>query len=343
MKLEPRQFAEFLREPGAVRLALIIGEDDGLIRERGQALTRRIAGSLDDPFRVTELTRDGWGRIPAEMAALSLIGGRRVVLVRDATDAVLPRVVEAMRVPGTTMLILEAAGLPKGKLRSFAEASPESVAFACHVAEGRAVVGLARAMLAELSVTADDEAMSWLAQNLEPGHSAARGEMEKLALFVGSPGHLTLEAAQACVDGQSAGAGDEGLMAAVLGHCAAADGAIELVIADGLGGVGVIRMALSLLQRLHQAKLRMEAGESATEIVRLMRPPVFRRAVPAMVGALNLWSASGLLRCIEHARRVELDCKQTASRPDLLARRFVADLARAARLQSRYTPTAGVD
>ena len=88
-----------------------------------------------------------------------------------------------------------------------------------------------------------------------------------------------------------------------------------------------------LLQRLHQAKLRMVDGASANEVVRMMRPPVFYRAVSGMVAAVGLWSGEMLLHCIEEARRVELECKQTASRPELLARGFVANLARVARSQ----------
>ncbi len=342
MKLDARQVAGFLRDPGAARLALIYGEDEGLIRERGQALTRRVAGSLDDPFLVTELTREGWARIPAEVAALSMIGGRRVVLVRDATDAVLPAVTEAMRTPGLAMLILEAPGLPKGKLRSFVEASAEGAALACHVEEGRAVNALIRSICAEFDVSTDDDTVEWLVQSLEPGRSAVRGEVEKLALFVGPSGRLTLEAAQSCV-GQAAGAGGDAIMAAILGRWADADHGIELAIADGQSGVGVIRMAMSLLQKLHQAKLRVAAGASATEVVRMMRPPVFYRAVPTMVSAIGLWSEDELLRCMQEARRVEIECKRTGSRPELLASRFMADIVRRARSQHRQRPTVSFD
>jgi hypothetical protein len=49
-----------------------------------------------------------------------------------------------------------------------------------------------------------------------------------------------------------------------------------------------------------------------------------------MTAALSLWSAEGLLRAIEEARQTELACKQTGSRPELLARRYIAWLARQA-------------
>ena len=334
MKLDARQVAAFLRDPDTTRVALIYGEDEGLIRERTRVLTKRVAGSVDDPFLVTELTREGWGRIPAEFAALSMIGGRRVVIVRDATDATLQHVTEAIKTPGTAMLILEAAGLPKGKLRGFIEASRDGAAVACFAEEERAVASLIRSGLTELDVSCNDDALEWLAQNLEPGRSVVRAAVEKLALFAGPKGGVTLDMARICVGEHAAGAGEDGVMAALLGKWPEADQAVQAALADGLSGVGLMRMALALLQKLHQGALRVADGIPPNEAARLMRPPVFYRALPPMISALGLWSPDRLLACLEEARKVEIACKQTASLPDLLACRFVSDLARLARQQN---------
>ena len=81
-------------------MVLLYGDDVGLIRERAARLVRAVAGAPDDPFRVVELERDGVGAIPAEMAALSLTGGRRVVRVRDVGDAAAAPVQAALAGPG---------------------------------------------------------------------------------------------------------------------------------------------------------------------------------------------------------------------------------------------------
>ncbi len=58
-----------------------------MIRDRAAALVRAVAGSLDDPFLVAELAREDIGRLADEAASLPLTGGRRVVRLREATDA----------------------------------------------------------------------------------------------------------------------------------------------------------------------------------------------------------------------------------------------------------------
>lgn len=330
MKLDARQAPGFLRNPGPCRLVLLYGDDEGLIRERAQGLTRLVAGDLYDPFRVVELDRDGWPQISGEMAALSMIGGRRVVRVREVAEAVLPHVASAMKGPGGALLILEAPGLGKGKLRSFAEAAPDAASIACYPEEGRALTDLIRGIFGELQVSAEPDAISWLGEALGGDRSVVRGEIEKLALLCGPGGRVTVEMARAAT-GEAAGhMGDDGLLSAMAGDVRGSDGAIEAAIADGLNGIGLIRIALTLLQKMHVARLRMDQGASAADAVRAMRPPVFGPAVPVMTGALSLWSSDLLLRALEEARQVELACKQTGSRPELLVRRFIAWLARQA-------------
>src|SRR5204863_8766890 len=81
----------FLKAPTVgVRAALIYGRDLGVVRERGQELAGRIAKDPNDPFDVAQLTDgdlDGdSGRLEGELAAQSLMGGRRLVRLRFASE-----------------------------------------------------------------------------------------------------------------------------------------------------------------------------------------------------------------------------------------------------------------
>ena len=335
MKLETRQIPAFLRDPGATRLVLLHGDDEGQIRELSRALTQKVAGSLTDPFLVVELSREGWSQIPAEMAALSMIGGRRVIIVRDAGEAVLGAASQAMKGPGGALLILEAAGLGRGKLRSFAEAARDGAVIGCYPAEGRSLAELVRDGLAESKVRIDQDALVWLGQSLGGDRAVLRGEIEKLALYAGADGEVDLQAARACTGEYASGNADEGLLAAMGGKIEAADTAIEAAILDGMAGVAILRMAVSLLQRLHQARMRMEEGMPAAEAIRGMRPPVYYKAQAATIACLSNWSSEAILRVLEEARQTELACKRTGSRQELLARRFVAGLARRSGAKNR--------
>src|SRR5947209_11687995 len=92
MRLAPARIAAFLQRPDPeIRAVLLYGPDEGLVRERAEAVARSVCSDLKDPFRVADLTGAGLAADPArladEAAQLSLIGGRRIVRVRGAGDA----------------------------------------------------------------------------------------------------------------------------------------------------------------------------------------------------------------------------------------------------------------
>ena len=92
MKLPAARVAAFLRRPDPeIRAVLFYGPDAGLVRERADAVARTVCPDLRDPFRVADLTAAALAADPArladEAAQISLMGGRRVVRVREAGDA----------------------------------------------------------------------------------------------------------------------------------------------------------------------------------------------------------------------------------------------------------------
>ena len=87
--------------PDDIRGLLIYGPDLGLVRERAETAAKAIAGSLSDPFNNVEFTpaalREEPSRLTDEACALSMMGGRRVVRLREATDAVAGAATDAWR------------------------------------------------------------------------------------------------------------------------------------------------------------------------------------------------------------------------------------------------------
>ena len=89
MKIAANRADAFARNPDdGVRAVLVYGPDDGLVRARGNALTKAVVEDPADPFRIAEVSaaglRDAPSLIADEAAAIALTGGRRVVRFRDA-------------------------------------------------------------------------------------------------------------------------------------------------------------------------------------------------------------------------------------------------------------------
>ncbi|HJQ56955.1 MAG TPA: DNA polymerase III subunit delta, partial [Vineibacter sp.] len=83
--------AGYARRPDpALRVALVYGNDEGMIAERGRMLASAVCDDLTDAFRVVELSsaklKDDPARLVDDFQSLSMIGGRRVVRVRPVGD-----------------------------------------------------------------------------------------------------------------------------------------------------------------------------------------------------------------------------------------------------------------
>jgi DNA polymerase III subunit delta len=336
MKLDARRLPGFLRDPGSVRAVLLYGDDAGLIRERAEALVRAVVGSRDDPFRVAELDRDSAGRLSGEMASLSLTGGRRVIRLREATDAVTGPVGEVLKGSGDGLLLLEAPGLAgRSRLRSLVENSPEGAAIGCYKEEGGALEDTIRSALAAHGVTVEPGAVSWLGSQLGADRGTTRQELEKLALYAGAGGHVDLAAAMACVGDLAALSLEDALFAATEGDLATTDRALALALAEGAPPVAVLRASVMHLQRLHRIRLTVESGVEPREAVRAARPPVFFRRVAAVNRALALWRGGALLGAMAQCSEAEQSCKLTAAPAEAICRETVMRLARRAAAKRR--------
>jgi DNA polymerase-3 subunit delta len=340
VKPDARRIAGFLADPGAARGVLLYGPDAGLVRERAEGLVRLAAGSLDDPFRVSEPRREQAasdpGLLAGEMAALSLMGGRRAVRLREATDSLTAAIEAALAVAGDTLLVVEAGELPaRSKLRVLFERATNAAAIPCYADTGASLRQVIAQTLGEAGVTADGDAVAWLADNLGADRALTRAELAKLALHAGAGGRVTVADAMASV-GDHAGLGlDDALFAATAGDVAATDRALALAVEEGAAPVQIVRAALRHMQRLHLGVVEGLGALAPKEAAMRSRPPVFFRHEAAWHRALGAWTESRAATACERLLSAELACKTTGAPDALIAARALLDIARAARAGQR--------
>ncbi len=328
MKLDPRRVEAFLREPGGTRVVLLHGSDAGLIRERATLLTRLVAGSVDDPFRVVDLPRDRAGDLGSEMAASSLTGGRRVIRLRDATDQATEPVKRLLLAPGPGFAVIEAGELPaRSKLRTLLEGVPDAVTIACYPADGRSRADAIRALLEENDISAEPDALTWLGANLGGDRALMRREIEKLAIAIGGTGAADLAAVRESVGDLAGLSLDDALFAASSGDVVGTDRALDRAAAEGAAAVQIVRAAASHFQRLHLASLAVARGISPSDAVKASRPPIFYQRVQSFTHAVSCWPADTIARALASLGEAERLCKRSGVPADLVARNAVVGLA----------------
>ncbi len=338
MKLQGRGIDAFLRAPDPkVRAVLVYGPDAGLVRERAERLGRLVVPDLGDPFRVSDLAArtiaDEPGRLADELAAQSLIGGRRLVRIRDGDDSVataFDRVLKAKDgVPGDALAVVEAGELGlRSRLRQLFEQVGVAAALPCYVEDEGRLGPILAERLSAAGFSIDRDALALLAANLVGDRMLAQRELEKLILYMGEARRITLDDASACI-GDSASL-DLGVpaLAAASGDAAALDRAIGRLYAEGTNPIAILRAAQRHFQRLHLAAADVASGASPEAAMEGLRPPVFFRDKAVFAGQLRRWSLADLAAALARLTEAEAACKRTGAPDDVLCARALLTLAR---------------
>ncbi len=344
MKISPARADRFCAAPAAdVRLVLIYGPNEGLVRARAEACVKAVAEDPGDPFRVTSLDpallRDEPGRLADEAAALSLIGGRRAVRLRGATEAVVPAIRSCLALPATESLVIAEAGplTPRSGLRRLCEQEPHLAAIACYDESAEDAAGLIEALCAKRGIKVTSETAAWLAERLGSDRRQIESGVEKLAVYLGDPGSeggvLTMEVAEACVGDAAEASADAVARLALSGDREGLDRAMSRALYGGVQPITILRAAARRLARLHLAVAALEGGASRADAMGSLKPPVFPRERAAFAQEMTRWPSARAARALGLLTRAERDCKVSGGAPEAICWQVLLRVVRAARRQ----------
>ena len=344
MKIPPARADRFCAAPDTdVRLVLIYGSNEGLVRARAEACIKAVAEDADDPFRVTSLDpallRDEPGRLADEAAALSLIGGRRAVRLRGATEAVVPAIRSCLALPGTESLVIAEAGplMPRSVLRKLCEQEASLAAIACYDERAEGAARLIEAFCSARKIKAAPETVDWLAERLGSDRRQIEGAVEKLAVYLGDAGPegglLTQEVAEACVGDATEASADEVARLALSGDREGLDRAISRALYGGVQPITILRAAARRLARLHLAVAALEGGASRADAMGSLKPPVFPRERAAFGQDMARWPSARAARALGLLTRAERNCKVSGGAPEAICWQALLRIARAASRQ----------
>jgi DNA polymerase-3 subunit delta len=338
VKLAAAKVAGFLKSPGPDAAAVLIyGNDRGLVRERVETLAHGVVDDLGDPFRVTELksgdVRGDPARLADEVAAQSMIGGRRLVLLRiDGTDISKPLAAVLEDFIGDTMLIVEAGELgPRAPVRKLFEADKDAVAIACYADDERAIESLIETVLGGHGISADPDAKNHLIKQLGSDHMVSRRELEKLALYAGEKTSVSLEDVVQIVGDNGALSLEEIAYATAGGDGDQLERLLARAFRESQSPVGILRAVLRHFQKLHVSAGLMGQGKSAEQAMKQLRPPILFLFAGRFRRQLGLWSLGRARSAMALLGEAERDCKSTGLPDEAVCHRALIRLAMAAR------------
>lgn len=347
MKLDKATLARMLKSPDSIGALLFYGPDEGLAHEYAGLAQRAVLGAGDDPFRLAELTPDqikGDGaRLTDELNAISMLGGRRVVRIAQAGNAIADHVASAIaaQVPGAALLIIEAGDIgSKAELVKVFESAAGAGAFGCYRDSDAQLGPLVAAHLKAGGYTIARDALGYLVERLGGDRGVTRSELDKLMLYMGEPEggaparEVTLADAMACIGDRAAFALDDLIAAAAEGDTTDLDRQYARSFAE-VEAIQLLRNAARHFQRLHQVVARMAAGDSFEAAAGALRPPVFWNQRDRMQRQARQWSPARIGRALERLIEAEAQAMRAYAIKDEIAQRALMDIATLARAGQR--------
>jgi len=305
-----------------VDAVLIYGPDAGLVRERGKVLATKAVPDLNDPFNVSALSHDAILNDPALLSdnlnALSMTGDKRLVLVSDASDR-MAGIVESALSQGNAaaLLILQAGDLkPRSKLRSLAESSSAMAALACYSDDGRSLARLIDEVFSADKIECNHEARSYLEQNLGNDRGISRSELEKLAIFAGPNGRLTIDDIGTMIGDNTSMTLTDIAFSAADGSAVDTDRYLSRCLSEDIPPISVLRAVANHLLRLQLTVKKLNNGEAPDQAMKALRPPVFFKTRDRFRRQLNRWREQQISKGLSLVLTAEQECKKTGS-PDV--------------------------
>ena len=320
-----------------IPVILVYGPDTGLVTERAKKLAEDFVADPADPFALVRLDGDALasdpGRLCDEAGTMGLFGGRRAIWVRPgsrnyapAVEAVLGAAIADVRI------VLEGGDLARNNpLRVLCERSARALAIPCYADDERTLSDLIERTLQARGLRIDRAARETLARSLGGDRRASLMEIEKLALYAGAAGSVSLDDVEAVVSDVAASVLNTLIDAAFDGRRAAVERESRRFRHEGLDpGVvlgSALRHALALLST------RLDNPDKTPAVMAAAWRGLHFKRKASIEGQLATWGTGTLRQAVEALQDAVLACRR--AEPDLAHALASAALLRIAEAGAR--------
>jgi DNA polymerase-3 subunit delta len=319
--------------PKGLVLALVYGPDAGLVQERAEKLLKSVAPDLTDPFNVADLNEatllNDPARLADEAAAISMMGGRRVVRVRGAGND-LADIVESFMddTKGDALVVIEAGDLAKtSALRKLFDDHKSAAAIQCYPDSVRDLGDVVRDALRAEGMSIAPDALEDAVSRLGSDRGVTRKEIEKLLLYMHGKKQVSIEDVRAVMGDEAEARSESACDAAASGDLVKLDRELERLWVSDTNPAQVIRSAMGHFQKLLQARESTQRGEALDTVMKRLRPPVHFSRSAAFKAQAQRWNTDRLGEALDMLLEAEVLTRTTGVPAEAVTGRTLMNIA----------------
>jgi DNA polymerase-3 subunit delta len=289
---------------------------------------------LADPFLVANLSKERLsedkGILADEFFSFSMLGGRKLILVKDcdvAVGAALKLLFEDrdFATKSENFILVQAGDLDKGSvLRKAAEDNPHFAAIACYEDDERAIKQFIASELVKRQVKFNEQVTELLLEKFGKNRQVILSELEKILVFLGEEKNLSVELVEKLTASEAEISANEFVMNFAAQKFEIALLQSEKLFKNGFEAITLIRFLSNYLQKLYQAKTDIELNISDFETAVKNQRLFFKTEVEFRKQLKNL-SLDFLVKNLYDLESLEIKIKSGVMPARLLFVAFVQD------------------
>lgn len=314
MIFKTAQIESYIKKPNSkIKAFLVFGNNDGLVLDTAKKIARSVCPNLDDAFQVAELSGDDvaadFGKLYGEYNGQSLMGGRRVIMVRDAGNQMTKELRKMLDDSNSdNLLIMYSNDLnKKSSLVKLADSSDDIASVACYEDKNEDIYNVLKSM----GLTFDPVALKMIYARLSGDRMINLAELDKLKTYMGDAKTVTPAIVDKVISDQSDSSVDDICYVVMSGDRAKSEELYQKYVNEGNEPVSVIRTLTYHTLKLLTCQASIEKRESVDTAVKKLTPPIIFYRVDAFKEQLRLWNRDKLLRVLNLLYEAEKDCKTT--------------------------------
>lgn len=338
MNFKQADINRFLKTPDPnIRCVLLFGTNEGMIAELCDKFMKTVCEDLTDAFRVSVLQMEAVekdnGLLYGEYNATSMLGGRRVVLIKDANNNLTKPLKDLMaNSTSDTMLVMTSTTInTKSSLFSYLKNEDFAAAYGCYDDREENISSYVRDFFIQNNITIASDAMQLLCRRLSADRKASLNELEKLVCYIGSKKNVVLEDVRKAVSDTSGSSFEDLSYYTASGQTERAVEAYQFLLNEGEEPVQLLRNLTYHFLKLLDCVAELEKGGTTESVVSGIRPPLMFYRKSDFMMQLKIWKRKPLFDVLALLYKAERDCKTTGYPADEIGSWTVMQISGAAR------------
>ena len=274
MNIKPEQVEGILKSlPPQIRGVIIYGSNEGMISTLSQQFVKAVSPDVYDAFHVSYLEMSDIssdvGTLYAEYNALSLMGGRRVVVIKEATNLLTKPLKEMLSSSRSdSLLVITSSSLKtKDSLAVMAKDESDFYGIGCYDDRDEDIATFASKFMSKNGFSIDNATFQLLCSRLSNDRKISANELDKLITYMGNKKNIDISDIQTVISDTSASSQEDLCYFVAQGFTEKAVASYNRLVFEGEQPVSLIRTLSYHFMKLLDCAVKMEKGETADKVI----------------------------------------------------------------------------